>query len=72
LELLEKLAKDQPFGNGRVQLGLAFDAYYLPKATVMSIFKMVRDLNIKVITSHYVKGPVTGMFFPPFGNSKCI
>lgn len=70
LELLEKLAKDQPFGDGRVQLGLAFDAYYLPKETVLSIFKMVRGLNLKVITSHYVKGPVSGMSFPPLPTSN--
>ncbi|KAJ7142114.1 hypothetical protein C8R43DRAFT_928087 [Mycena crocata] len=57
---LAQLAEKQPFGEGRVQLGFAFDSYYLPKDMVIGLFKQVRDLGIKLITSHYVPN-----HFPP-------
>ncbi|KAJ7621026.1 hypothetical protein FB45DRAFT_992146 [Roridomyces roridus] len=52
---LVELAAEQPFGDGRVQLGLAFDGYFLPKDVVVALFEQVRGpLGLKLITSHYV------------------
>lgn len=49
------LLKSQPFGNGRVNLGLATDSVSsLPKADVLSLFAEARKGGIKLITSHYV------------------
>lgn len=45
-----------PFGEGRVQLGLAFDGHFLPKEQVVSLYNEARQLGVKVITSHYVHG----------------
>ncbi|KAF7294537.1 5-methylthioadenosine/S-adenosylhomocysteine deaminase n1 [Mycena indigotica] len=57
---LADLAKQQPFGDGRVQLGLAFDSFFLPKEMVIERFEKARSLGIKLITSHYVRGAVFG------------
>lgn len=57
-EQLADLAANQPFGNGRVRLGVAFDAYYLPKDVVVSLFEKARGLGVKLFTSHYVRGPL--------------
>lgn len=58
---LDDLMKKAPFGDGRVQLGLAFDAVYLPKEIVVDLFERCRRGGVKVITSHYVRGAVFGM-----------
>ncbi|KAJ5579512.1 uncharacterized protein N7459_005497 [Penicillium hispanicum] len=55
LEHLESLAATAPFGNGRVQLGLAFDGFNLPKDQVVSLYNKVRELGVRLITSHYVR-----------------
>jgi hypothetical protein len=34
LETFEELGKASPFADGRVQLGLGFDLYFLPKDAV--------------------------------------
>ncbi|KAF7294550.1 5-methylthioadenosine/S-adenosylhomocysteine deaminase n1 [Mycena indigotica] len=57
---LADLAKQQPFGDGRVQLGLSFDSFHLPKETVIECYERARSLGVKLITSHYVRGPVVG------------
>ncbi|KAF7375858.1 Metallo-dependent hydrolase [Mycena sanguinolenta] len=57
---LADLAATQPFGNGRVRLGVAFDAYYLPKDVVVSLFENTRRLGVKLFTSHYVRNPLLG------------
>jgi hypothetical protein len=59
-EHLEELASSQPFGNGRVYLGLGFDLYFLPKEVVISLFKQIRNLGIKLITSHYASNQILG------------
>jgi hypothetical protein len=61
MEQLDELAQAAPFGDGRVQLGLAFDGYFLPKETVVDLFKRVRKAGVKLITSHYVRGAIFGM-----------
>ncbi|KAF8202703.1 hypothetical protein K438DRAFT_1965190 [Mycena galopus ATCC 62051] len=57
---LAELAEQQPFGNGRVRLGFAFDGYYLSKDAIISLFEQVRSLGIKLITSHYTRNAVFG------------
>lgn len=51
---LRKLAKEQPFGNGRVYLVLGFDSYYLPKQTVVDLWENCRSLGVRLITTHYL------------------
>jgi hypothetical protein len=53
LEVFEELGKASPFADGRVQIGLAFDLYFLPKDAVVSVFHKATELGIKTITSHY-------------------
>ncbi|KAJ7063746.1 hypothetical protein C8F01DRAFT_89178 [Mycena amicta] len=57
---LADLAKQQPFGDGRVQLASAFDSFYLPKEMVIEHYERARSLGIKLFTSHFVRGPVIG------------
>lgn len=53
---LRHLGANAPFGEGRIQLGLAFDGFMLPKDLVVSLYTEARELGVKVITSHYVRG----------------
>jgi len=57
IEQLSQLIKSQPFGSGRVQLGLTWDAWYLPQEMVAPIFKQAREGGIKLITCHANRGP---------------
>lgn len=57
---LEQLAKDGPFANGRVNIGLAFDAFFLPKKAVVDLYERSRQAGTKLITSHYARGAVFG------------
>ncbi|KAL3453559.1 hypothetical protein BJX65DRAFT_126505 [Aspergillus insuetus] len=51
---LESLANAAPFGNGRVKLGLGFDAFNLPEEVVQDLWARCRSLGIKLFTTHYV------------------
>ncbi|RSL45179.1 hypothetical protein CEP51_016127 [Fusarium floridanum] len=55
-----ELAKSQPYGNGRVQIGFGFDYWFLPKEAVVGIFSGLRQAGIKLFTSHYAKNPALG------------
>lgn len=55
IEEFEFLGTAAPFGDGRVQMGLAFDGFMLPQDQVISIYNKARKLGIKVITTHYVR-----------------
>lgn len=57
----EELLKTSPFGDGRVNLGLAFDALFLPKSIVASLYDRSRRAGAKLITSHYARGAFFGM-----------
>jgi hypothetical protein len=50
----EELAKSSPLNEktSRVKLGFGFDYYFLPKDTVIGLFKKSRSLGATVITSH--------------------
>ncbi|KAK0367895.1 hypothetical protein CLIM01_14747 [Colletotrichum limetticola] len=55
-----ELAKAQPYGNGRVQIGFGFDYWFLPKEAIVGIFNGLRHAGIKLFTSHYAKNPTFG------------
>jgi cytosine/adenosine deaminase-related metal-dependent hydrolase len=61
MKQLEELAAQQPFGDGRVYLGWAFDLLFLPKEIVVPMYEQVRQLGIKLITTHVVKNAIFGM-----------
>lgn len=60
MEQLAELAAKQPFGDGRVYLGWAFDSLFLPKEMVVSMYEQVRKMGIKLITTHVAKNAVFG------------
>ena len=60
MEQLEQLAAKQPFGNGRIYLGWAFDYLFMPKEVVVPLYEKVRKLGIKLITTHMSKNAVFG------------
>lgn len=60
-EQLDQLAKEQPFGQGRVHLGLGFDLVFLPKEVVVGLFEKIRTSGIKLITIHLARNAVTGI-----------
>lgn len=55
-----ELAKSQPYGNGRVQIGFGFDYWFLPKEAIVGIFSGLRNAGVKLFTSHYAKNPALG------------
>ncbi|TVY86592.1 5'-deoxyadenosine deaminase [Lachnellula willkommii] len=58
MKTLEELGSKAPFGNGRVQLGLAFDGNYLPKEVLVNLFSKAKAAGVKIITTHYVRAAV--------------
>lgn len=59
-----ELAKSQPYGNGRVQIGFGFDYWFMPKEAVVGIFAGLRNAGVKFFTSHYAKNPALGELSP--------
>ena len=57
METYDELASHSPYADGRVQIGFAFDGWFLPKEFVIDIMQKVRAQKPKVITCHYVKTP---------------
>lgn len=66
-----ELAKSQPYGNGRVQIGFGFDYWFLPREAVVGIFAGLRNAGVKFFTSHYAKNPALGEF-QTSGSIICI
>ncbi|EHK25605.1 uncharacterized protein TRIVIDRAFT_167858 [Trichoderma virens Gv29-8] len=56
VEQVEQLIKAGPYGDGRVSVGLAFDALFLPKEIVTDLYQRCRQAGAKVITTHYCRG----------------
>ncbi|RSM08186.1 hypothetical protein CEP52_004842 [Fusarium oligoseptatum] len=54
MDMFEELAKSDALNEktSRVKLGFGFDYYFLPKDTVIGLFKKARSLGASVITSH--------------------
>jgi hypothetical protein len=66
MSTLVQLASKAPFGNGRVQLGISFDGWFLPQDVVVDFVTIVRSLGVKLITTHSAQGPVGGIIPQPF------
>lgn len=66
VEHLQDLGAAAPFGDGRVQLGLAFDAFTIPHQKVVSFYERARKLGAKVITSHYKRSRSSEYTLPEF------
>jgi hypothetical protein len=63
LSLLGKLAERMPVADGRIQWGLWFDGFHLPREEVFDSYEQAKKCGIKLFTSHHFEGPV-GMYFP--------
>ncbi|KAL9620213.1 MAG: hypothetical protein Q9160_005222 [Pyrenula sp. 1 TL-2023] len=59
-EQIERLMKAPPLGEGRIKFAFGFDWYFLPKEAIIGLFDRVRNLGIKLITSHYTNTPIFG------------
>lgn len=57
METLKTLSETKPLSdpNFRVQLGFAFDYYFLPEGMVKNYFAQAKACGVKLITSHYVR-----------------
>lgn len=57
IPVLEKLSRSRALSEGdrRMQLGLGFDGWFLPKDVVLDLFNRAKSLGVKVTTSHYVR-----------------
>lgn len=60
MKQLEDLAATQPFGDGRVRLGVGFDGMWMPEEAVKGFYEKVRKMGVKLITTHYVRNAVMG------------
>ena len=52
VDALKELAPKAPFGDGRVTLGIAYDGWFMPNEVITDLFKVIRELGIKHLTSH--------------------
>ncbi|KAK6355496.1 hypothetical protein TWF696_004593 [Orbilia brochopaga] len=60
MEHFKKLAGGGPYADGRVLLGFGYDALFMPSEVNQMIFKTVRDAGAKIVTGHWMRGPLTG------------
>ncbi|KAH6681318.1 hypothetical protein B0J14DRAFT_529736 [Halenospora varia] len=58
MSTMDELATAAPFGDGRVQIGLAFDGLFLPKEMVVDLFERARKVGIKMVTTHFTLNPI--------------
>jgi hypothetical protein len=58
MSTFEELVSQAPFGNGRVQLGFAFDGWFLPKEVFLPVVEKVKGLGVEIITTHYVRNAI--------------
>ncbi|RDW85548.1 hypothetical protein BP5796_03873 [Coleophoma crateriformis] len=65
LQTFDSLASKAPYGQGRVQIGFAFDSWYQPRETIVNLFAKVKAAGVKLITSHVVRNAITGLHSVP-------
>lgn len=53
LELMEELAKEAPWADGRVKLGLSYDLWALGPEVAKSVLSKAKSLGITTITTHF-------------------
>jgi hypothetical protein len=61
---IEQLASQQPFGDGRVHIGFAFDKYFLSKEMILATFRRLRQAGVKLIAPHAGQSIASGMCSP--------
>lgn len=61
VQQIEELTRAGPYGDGLVQMGLAFDAVFLPKQDVVNLYERCRQAGTKLITTHYARGAIFGL-----------
>ena len=71
MSTFETLAAEAPFGDGRVQLGFAFDGFFLPKEYVLGVYEKVKALGIKLTSTHASRGAVFGRSSVRFYTREC-
>lgn len=54
MAFIEEWASQEAIGDGRFQIGYAFDFFSLPKDIVVGAFERVRRAGVKRITCHIV------------------
>jgi len=59
-ETLKEITIEAPYGDGRVNIGLAFDGVWLPKEVVVSLFETAKSVGVKLITIHTTGGLFSG------------
>ena len=52
IDHLRQLSQKAPLGDGRVTLGVAFDAWFLPKESLVPLFDDIKTMGIKYLTTH--------------------
>ncbi len=62
MDTIEDLAKNSPYGNGRVEMGFGMDEFPYSGDKTAEIFNKVKSWGIKTITSHYIRNPAQGMY----------
>ncbi|RKK93416.1 hypothetical protein BFJ68_g15562 [Fusarium oxysporum] len=62
IDTFEQLASSKSLSDPqtRVQLGFGWDFYFLPKEDIETVFRKVRSLGSKVITSHFIRHLLDG------------
>lgn len=60
MNTFDSLVAKSPFGDGRVDLGFAFDGFFLPKDFVVALLHKVKAQGVKLITSHYARNAIQG------------
>lgn len=51
----------------RVQMGVAFDLWFLPKEMITPLFKQLTAAGVKTLTSHIGRNAVQGLHYPVVG-----
>ncbi|KAF2791734.1 Metallo-dependent hydrolase [Melanomma pulvis-pyrius CBS 109.77] len=64
MQTFSELAKQGPWGQGRVTLGFGFDFWFLPTPFVKGIFAQVKEAGVKTFTTHSVSIPQMGGGWP--------
>ena len=57
MQTFREVVSEGPFG---VEMGFAFDGYFLPKEMVVGLFETAKKAGIKIVTSHYCRGAMLG------------
>ena len=57
MQTFREVVSEGPFG---VEMGFAFDGYFLPEEMVVGLLETAKKAGIKIVTSHYCRGAMLG------------